>query len=82
MTITFGHTGSHRAKEDNLRDNFIKKAHKLFPPQNILAMAIPCVAPQTPKNTREEKLSAQSSREFTWTHDDVENNQVPSETVT
>lgn len=82
MTITFGHTGSHRAKEDNLRDNFIKKVHKLFPPQNIIRNGIPCVAPQTPKNTTEEKLSAQSSREFTWIHDDMENNQVPPETLT
>lgn len=45
-------------------------------------MAIPCVAPQTQTNTTEEKDSVQSSREFTWTHDDMENNQVPSETVT
>lgn len=43
-------------------------------------MAIPCVAPQPQKNTTEE--TAQSSREFTWTHDDMESNQVPSETVT
>lgn len=45
-------------------------------------MAIPYVAPQTQKKNTEEKLSAQSSREFTWIHDDIENNQVPPETVT
>lgn len=45
-------------------------------------MTVPCVASQTQKNTTEEKDSAQSSREFTWTHDDMENIQVPSERVT
>lgn len=68
MTITFGHTGSHRAKEDNLRDNFIKKVHKLFPPQNIIRNGNSLCGSPNPKKTPEKKNFQHSLAENSHGH--------------